>query len=46
VPRLALDGLAEFLDEVQVALDAIHHRIDETYFRPSFVDWQLHSEAS
>jgi len=46
VPRLALGGLEEFLDEVQVALDAIHLRIDETYFRPSFVDWQSQSEAS
>jgi hypothetical protein len=46
VPRLALDGLEEFLDEVQVALDAIHLRIDETYFRPSFVDWHAQSEAS
>jgi uncharacterized alpha-E superfamily protein len=46
VPRLARGGLEEFLDEVQVALDAIHLRIDETYFRPSFVDWQSQSEAS
>src|SRR5664279_5850558 len=27
VPRLALDGLEEFLDEVQVALGEIHHHI-------------------
>ena len=37
VPRLTLGGLSEFLDEVQVALADIHDRIDETYFRPTFV---------
>lgn len=46
VPRLTLGGLSEFLDEVQVALADIHDRIDETYFRPTFVGWQPHSVAS
>ncbi len=46
VPRLTLSGLSEFLDEVQVALSEIHHQIDRTYFRPTFVDWQPTSVAS
>jgi hypothetical protein len=46
VPHLTLAGLSEFLDEVQVALDDIHHLVDETYFRPTFVGWQTRSEAS
>jgi uncharacterized alpha-E superfamily protein len=46
VPRLTLGGLSEFLDEVQVALDEIHHRIDATYFRPTFEGWQPASVAS
>jgi hypothetical protein len=46
VPHLTLGGLTEFLDEVQVALDDIHHRVDETYFRPTFVGWQPQSLAS
>jgi uncharacterized alpha-E superfamily protein len=46
VPHLTLGGLSEFLDEVQVALDDIHHQIDETYFRPTFVGWQTRSVAS
>jgi hypothetical protein len=46
VPRLSLGGLSEFLDEVQVTLAEIHHQIDETYFRPSFVGWQPTSVAS
>jgi uncharacterized alpha-E superfamily protein len=46
VPRLSLGGLTEFLDEVQVSLAEIHRRIDETYFRPSFVGWLSSSVAS
>ncbi len=46
VPHLTLGGLSEFLDEVQVALDDIHHQVDETYFRPTFVGWQTRSVAS
>jgi uncharacterized alpha-E superfamily protein len=46
VPKLALDGLSEFLDEVQVALADIHHQIDATYFRPTVVGWQPESVAS
>jgi uncharacterized alpha-E superfamily protein len=46
VPRLTLGGLSEFLDEVQVALADIHKRIDETYFRPTFVGWQPDTVAS
>ncbi|MGO8871778.1 MAG: alpha-E domain-containing protein [Acidimicrobiales bacterium] len=46
VPRLTLGGLSEFLDEVELALDAIHRRIDQTYFRPTFVGWQPESVAS
>jgi hypothetical protein len=46
VPRLTVGGLTEFLDEVQVALAGIHDRIDETYFRPTFVGWQPESVAS
>ena len=46
VPRLSLGGLTEFLDEVQVSLAEIHRRIDETYFRPSFVGWLPSSVAS
>jgi uncharacterized alpha-E superfamily protein len=46
VPRLALGGLSEFLDEVQVALSEVHHQIDQTYFRPTDVDWQPTSVAS
>jgi uncharacterized alpha-E superfamily protein len=46
VPRLTLGGLSEFLDEVQVSLAEIHHQIDATYFRPSFVGWQPTSVAS
>ncbi len=46
VPRLTLGGLSEFLDEVQVALADIHHQVDETYFRPTFVGWQPASVAS
>ena len=40
VARLAVDGLAEFLEDVQLALVEIHDRIDDTYFRPSFVGWE------
>ena len=40
VARLAVDGLAEFLEDVQLALVEIHQRIDDTYFRPSFVGWE------
>jgi len=39
-------GLSEFLDEVQVALDEIHHQIDQTYFRPTFEGWQPQSAAT
>ena len=46
VPRLSLGGLTEFLDEVQMSLAEIHRRIDETYFRPSFVGWLPSSVAS
>lgn len=46
VPRLAVGGLNEFLDEVQVALAAIHRHIDATYFRPSFVGWLPTTVAS
>jgi uncharacterized alpha-E superfamily protein len=46
VSRLTLGGLSEFLDEVQVALAAVHDRIDETYFRPTFVGWQPDTVAS
>ena len=46
VPRLTLGGLSEFLDEVQVALDEIHHQIDQTYFRPTFEGWQPQSAAT
>jgi uncharacterized alpha-E superfamily protein len=46
VPRLTLGGLSEFLDEVQIALDEIHHQIDQTYFRPTFEGWQPASVAS
>jgi uncharacterized alpha-E superfamily protein len=46
VPRLTLSGLTEFLDEVQAALADVHDRIDETYFRPTFVGWQPDSVAS
>jgi uncharacterized alpha-E superfamily protein len=46
VSRLTLSGLSEFLDELQVAVGAVHDRIDETYFRPTFVGWQPESVAS
>jgi len=46
VPHLTLGGLSEFLDEVQVALDRIHHSVDETYFRPTFAGWQSEPVAS
>ncbi len=46
VPRLTLGGLDEFLDEVQSALAEIDLRLDETYFRPSFVGWQVESVPS
>ena len=46
VPKLALEGLSEFLDEVQVALAEVHHQIDATYFRPTVVGWQQESVAS
>jgi uncharacterized alpha-E superfamily protein len=46
VPHLTLGGLSEFLDEVQVALDDVHHEIDQTYFRPSEAGWQPESVAS
>ena len=40
VPRLAVGGLSEYLDEVQVALAAVHHHIDDTYFKAAAVGWQ------
>ncbi len=40
VTRLAVTGLREFLEEVQLALVEIHERVDDTYFRPSFVGWE------
>ncbi len=46
VSRLTLEGLTEFLDEVQVALAEVHDRVDETYFRPTFVGWQPETVAS
>ncbi len=46
LPRLTLGGLTEFLDEVQAALADVHDRIDETYFRPTFVGWQPDCVAS
>jgi uncharacterized alpha-E superfamily protein len=46
VPRLTLSGLGEFLDEVQVTLAEIHHRIEEIYFKPSLIGWQPESVAS
>jgi uncharacterized alpha-E superfamily protein len=46
VTRLTLSGLSEFLDEVQVALGEIHHRIDDTYFKPAVLDWHPESVAS
>ena len=39
VAQLAVSGLAEFLEDVQLALVEIHLRIDDAYFRPSFVGW-------
>jgi uncharacterized alpha-E superfamily protein len=46
VSRLTLNGLSEFLDELQMALAAIHDRIEETYFRPTFAGWHPESVAS
>jgi uncharacterized alpha-E superfamily protein len=46
IPRLALDGLSEYLDEVQLSLSQIHHHIERTYFRPSFGEWRPTSLAS
>jgi uncharacterized alpha-E superfamily protein len=46
VPRLALDGLSDFLDEVQIAVGEIHRCIDETYFRPSVIGWLQDAVAS
>jgi uncharacterized alpha-E superfamily protein len=46
VTRLTLSGLSEFLDEVQVALNDIHHQIDGTYFKPAVVGWHPESVAS
>ncbi len=40
VTRLAVDGLADYLEELQLAIGRIHLRIDETYFRPQLVGWQ------
>jgi len=40
VARLAVGGLSEFLEDVQLALVEIHERIDDTYFRPNFVGWE------
>ena len=40
VARLTVGGLAEFLEDVQRALVEIHRRLDETYFRASFVGWE------
>jgi hypothetical protein len=40
VARLTVGGLAEFLEDVQLALIEIHQRVDDTYFRPSFVGWE------
>ncbi len=40
VARLTVGGLSEFLEEVQSALVEIDQRVDETYFRPSFVGWE------
>ena len=40
VARLAVGGLAEYLEDVQLALVDIHERVDEAYFRPSFVGWE------
>ena len=40
VTRLTLSGLAEFLEDVQLALVEIHERIDDAYFRPSFDGWE------
>jgi uncharacterized alpha-E superfamily protein len=46
IPRLTLGGLSDYLDEVQVALSEIHHRIEATYFRPASADWHPTSLAS
>ncbi len=40
IPRLALSGLDDFVDELQVALAEIHHRVDQAYFHPSLARWQ------
>ncbi len=40
VARLAVGGLREFLEDVQLALVEIHERVDDTYFRPTFVGWE------
>ncbi len=40
VARLAVSGLAEFLEDIQLALVEIHQRIDDAYFRPSFIGWE------
>jgi uncharacterized alpha-E superfamily protein len=40
VARLTVGGLSEFLEDVQLALVEIHERVDDTYFRPSFVGWE------
>jgi uncharacterized alpha-E superfamily protein len=46
VSRLTLSGLSEFLDEVQLSVASVHDRIDDTYFRPTFVGWHPESVAS
>jgi len=46
VAKLAVGGLEEFLDDVQVALGQLHLRIDHTYFHPSLARWQPESAAS
>ena len=40
VARLAVGGLTEFLEDVQLALVDIHQQADETYFRPSVASWE------
>ena len=46
VPRLALGGLTEFLDDVQIVLGELHRTIDHTYFHPSLARWLPESAAS
>lgn len=40
VARLAVGGLEEFLEDVQLALVDIHKQADDTYFRPSVASWE------